>query len=160
MPEKQQIRSPAFWKSRANQIYSLFSSFSRLSLLLLQKKKKKGGGIKESNHQTGWNCAKIASRWMSKRIPWGPAPNAPSLMARWQQRVLLTFLLPVKTHLPSKSHMFDRKSASLAIPRGRSILYVSSNTDDKRDNFKTSTWKDLLGTQEPFSTSTTPVNWN
>lgn len=125
----------------------------------------------KNNREKGEQSSNTLKLWinskqmnMNKRIPWGllhmfPKLGLLPLLSDGSGELCWSCFFPVKTHLPSKSHMFDRKSSSLAIPTpgGRSARYVSSNRDTKRDSPRTSTWKDLLDTQEPVST--TPASW-
>lgn len=121
MPEKQQIRSPASWKSRVDQILQFGQRFPNTEFIVFILKKNREKGEQSSNRLK--LCINSKQMNMSKRIPWGPAPNAPqtgppSPSAYASKELCWPCFFSVKTHLPSKSHMSDWKSASLAIPRG------------------------------------------
>lgn len=160
MPEKKPISSPSFWKNQElNKFYS-WSAVSQHWIYCFYQKKFLKINREQSSNKLKW-CVNSKQMNMNKRFPWvlfhmfpklGFLPFLPDASGElcWP-----CFFL-VKTHLPSKSHMFDRKSSSLTIPTlgGRSARYVSSNRDTRRDSSKTSTWKDLLDTQEPVPTTT------
>lgn len=164
MPEKKPIRSPGFWKIKNWTNFTVVQQFPNTEFIVFTKKFKNNRekGEQSSNTLKLWINSKQMN--MNKRIPWGllhmfPKLGLLPLLSDGSGELCWSCFFPVKTHLPSKSHMFDRKSSSLAIPTpgGRSARYVSSNRDTKRDSPRTSTWKDLLDTQEPVST--TPASW-